>query len=750
MRSIYNVTRRDFLKSSGVFVLGVALLPSRALADVTAAGMTVSEKTLRPNVVVGLATDGTVTVVYHLSEMGQQVRTSLAQIVADELEADWGRVIVEQAQGDPKYGNQSTGGSSSVRRNFTTLRQAGASARTMLERAAADGWDVPLSECHAANHEVLHGPSGLRLSYGSLAEAAGQLDPPAPETVTMKPRKDWRYIGRPTTSVDVRNIVQGQGEYGIDVQLDGMKVAVIARPPVLFGNVKAVDTAAALAILGVERVVVLPALEPPALFKVLGGVAVVATNTWAALKGREALRIKWEPGPNATYDSAAYRERMIERARRPGRVVRRQNDVDRALAAAHRVLKAEYYVPHLAQAPMEPPVATARVANRRAEIWASTQNPQRARREVARALGFDAADVQVNVTLLGGGFGRKSKPDYCVEAALLSREVGAPVKVMWAREDDLRNGYWHTVSAQHIEAALDDTGRTTAWLHRTVFPSISATFAQGRKTATAGEMQQGFVDNPFDIANMRLENGEAEAHVRIGWLRSVANVYHAFAVQSFAHELAVAAGRDPKDYLLELIGPPRRIDLAAQGVKYNNYGESIDRYPIDTGRLANVVRLAADRAGWGRDLPKQRGVGIAAHRSYLTYVATVVEVEVSDQGELVIPNVWIAIDAGTVVNPDHVSAQCEGGSVYGLSCALGGEITIKDGAVQQSNFFDYLVARMPQAPQQIDVHIVESDAPPGGVGEPATPPFAPALCNAIHAASGKRIRQLPIGNQLRA
>jgi len=748
---IENVSRRRFIigiAAAGGLVLGVYL--------VKRSGGRVSPETggaspsFEPNVFVVIAQDGAVMVVCHRSEMGQQARTSVAQIVADELDADWTRVVVAQAEGDAKYGDQNTDGSRSVRRNFSRLRQAGASARTMLEQAAAGLWAVPVSECHAVNHEVVHGPSDRKVGFGELVEAAAALEPPPVETLKLKDRSEWRYIGKSTPSVDLQELVGGRGIFGIDVQLEGMRVAVIARPPVLFGKPKSVDSSAALAIPGVERVVELPVLEPPAGFKPLGGVAVVATNTWAAIQGRRALRIEWEGGSNASYDSARYREKLLETARRNGRVVRDEGDVERALREAHKTLSAEYYVPLLAQAPMEPPVTTARVADGRAEIWSSTQAPQLTRRLVAEALGVDESNVQVHVTLLGGGFGRKSKPDFAVEAALLSSKVGAPVKVMWTREDDLRNGYPNSVNAQYLEAGIDGQGQTTAWLQRTVFPPIGSTFKYGTKLASSGDLGLGFVDNPFDVPNMRLENGEAEAHVRIGWLRSVANVYHAFATQSFAHELAAAAGRDPKDYLLELIGPSRKIDLAAMGVDYPNYGDPIETYPIDTGRLSNVVRVAAELAEWGRDLPSGRGLGIAVHRSFLAYVATVVEVEVSARGELTIPAAWVAIDAGTVVNPDHVRAQCEGGSVYGLSCALNAEITATGGIIDQENFDTYRVARIGDAPKSITVHIVDSTEPPAGVGEPPTPPFAPALCNAIYEATGKRIRTLPIGDQLRA
>jgi isoquinoline 1-oxidoreductase beta subunit len=499
---------------------------------------------------------------------------------------------------------------------------------------------------------------------------------------------------------------------------------------------------------GVERVIRLAETPPPSGFLPLGGVAVVATNTWAAIQGRNKLNITWDDGANQTYDSTAYRAELEAAVKQPGKVVRNEGDVDRGLAQAARRVTADYYVPHLAHATMEPPAALAVVADGRCEVWAPTQAPQGARDTLAKVLGIPAERVRVNVTLLGGGFGRKSKPDFIVEAALLSREVGAPVKVVWTREDDIHHGYYHSVSAQHLEAGLDAQGHTVAWLHRTAFPPIPSTFAPGVTHASEGELGLGFIDLPYDIANIRLENPEAAAHVRIGWYRSVDNIQHAFATCSFADELAHAAGRDPRDYLLELLGAPRHVDLTRGGAKPWNYTDPIELFPIDTGRHRGVVELVAERAGWGRKLGPGRGRGIAVHRSFVTYVASVVEVAVNKQGQVSIPRVDLAIDCGFVAHPERVRAQLEGAAIMSLGNALVGQITFKTGRAQQSNFNDYQVLRINAAPRETHVHIVPSDAPPGGVGETGVPPVAPALCNAIFAATGKRIRSLPIGTQL--
>jgi len=396
---------------------------------------------------------------------------------------------------------------------------------------------------------------------------------------------------------------------------------------------------------------------------------------------------------------------------------------------------------------MEPEVAVADFRNGKCTLWAPVQNPQAVQDTVAAAVGIDKKNVICNVTLLGGGFGRKSKPDFCAEAAILSKQLGKAVKVVWTREDDIHFDYYHAVAAMYMKAGVDKAGKPVAWLQRSVFPSINSTFAPDVKLGAPFELAMGFTDTPYALPNHRVENGEAVNHVRIGWLRAVANIYHAFAVCSFADELAQAAGRDSKDYLLELVGPPRLVDLKAEGVDYPNMGP-IETYPVDTARLRKVIELVADKSGWGkRKLPKGHALGIAAHRSFLSYIATVVEVAVSPDGKISIPRVDTAVDCGMLVSPDRVRSQFEGAAVFGTSLTLMGEITATAGKIDQSNFNNYPVARINEAPLQTNVYIVDTDAPPAGVGEPGVPPFAPALCNAILKATGKRISELPIGKQ---
>ena len=741
MITIENVSRRGFLQGvlgASAFVLCARVIPEKVWA---AAGIdSVGATAFHPSLFVGIHTDGTVYIVAHRSEMGNGVRTSLPRILADELDADWGRVKVIQADGDERYGGQDTDGSHSVRDFFDTMREAGATARLMLVRAAAQQWGIPESQCVADPvHMVADRNSSRKFGYGDLAPLAAKLSVPKKEELQFKPASSWRYIGKPAPSFDAPDICSGKSLYGMDVRVPGMLYATVAHPPVLGGKVKSVDDKAALQVKGVKQTIPINPFTPPHAFQPLGGVAVIADNTWSAFKGRRNLKIEWDNGANAVYTSTDYKKELQKSARQPGKVVVSAGDVDAEFAKGGKIMEAEYYAPHLAHASMEPPVAVADVQGNKATVWAPTQNPQAVQEEVAKALGIKKEDVTCHVTLLGGGFGRKSKPDYAVEAAVLAKKTGKPVKVVWSREDDIRFDYFHSVAAMYMKASLDASGKPRAWLQRSAFPPINSTFELNQFYGDVGEMAMGWSQFPFAVPNFRAENCKAEAHVRIGWLRSVANIYHAFAVQSFANELAHEANQDSLEYLLALIGSQRVIDTG-EAEK-----DTADKYPFDTARLRRVVELAAEKAGWGkRAKAKGSGMGVAVHRSFLTYVAQVVEVEVDDNGAVRIPHVYTALDTGIVANPEMVRQQFEGAAVFGTSIARTGEITATNGVIDQSNYNDYPVARMNDAPYQVDVHIVESTAPPAGVGEPGVPPFVPALCNAIFAATGKRVRELPL------
>ncbi len=882
MTEIIRVSRREFLRQTGIgtgaLVLGCHVsMGGPAFARGGAA-------TFQLNHFVAIQSDGTVILVAHRSEMGQGIRSSLPAVLADELEADRNRVKLRQADADafafavpnpvqqlcPGTGEdlvhgeegQFTDSSRSMGAYFQPMRLAGTAARLMLIRAAAQKLGVDAGECTASQHRVLHGPSQRSFDYGELVETAAKLAPPTlPEIqAALKQPEEWRLIGTKNMPFyDAEDMVTGKAVYGADFRMRGMLTAMIEHCPVANGTVKSFDASEAMKVPGVRKVLATPFQGGVgAAFLPHAGVAVVAENTWAAWKGRRALKIEWEPGPFADpkFDSKNFRALLEQSTANPGKKVRSRGDVDAAFAPPHKVVEASYYVPYLAQTPMEPPAAVALFKDGRWEIWTPTQGPQITQQYVGLAmlhpdprelplwlawpepehltpdqcgyeeqrdfqavlqqvLGVDAAGlqqlreklkkevrekVQVHVTLLGGGFGRKSKPDWAIEAAYLAAQFpGEPVRVQWTREDDIKFSYYNAVAHQYLKAALDAEGKAKAWLQRSAYPSFFATIfppplppvpepvrplvAKARAAfhhggefpySSAIERAHGLEDMPFDVPNIRIENCQAPSHIRGGWMRSVANIYHAFAIGSFADELANAAGRDSKDYLLELIGSGGILDLRAEGVECfdnNQFPQDgcfiqpdpslppkllLPGYPADTRRLRTVVEKVAKAADWDRrkaGLPPGRGLGIAAHRSFLTYVALVIDASLNEFNELTIHEIWGAIDCGLPVNPDRILAQMEGGIVYGLTLALHGEITVKNGAVEQNNFDDYPMLRLYQTPKINDAVLVREwpdhplyrpVAPPSGVGEPPVPPVAPALCNAIVAAGGPRIRELPL------
>jgi isoquinoline 1-oxidoreductase beta subunit len=747
--TIENVSRRRFLTggiiAAGALVLGVHYYPKLSSGDKLPDDTNADRAKLHPSVYLGIDPDGTVWIVAARSEMGTTSRTTLPLVVADELDADWKQVKIEQAIGDKRYGDQNTDGSHSIRSYYDAMREAGATARFMLMQAAAKQWGVPATECETDLHVVVHRSTNRRAGYGELASAAAKLPVPKREELKFKPKSAWRYVGKGEVSYDLEALVTGKAIYGMDARADGMVYASVERPPVLGGKVKSYDDKEALKVAGVRQTIAIDPFQPPPAFQPLGGIAVIADNTWAAFQGRKKLNISWDNGPNENYNSADYKNELRETTHKACKVARSVGDVGAAFSKGGKTFEADYYVPLLAHATMEPLVALAEFKDGKVTAWAPTQNPQAVQDIVSKELGISPDDVICHVTLLGGGFGRKSKPDYVAEAAVLSKKVGRPVKVVWTREDDIKFDYYNAVAAMYFKAAVDAKGKPTAWLQRSVFPPITSTFDVNAVYGDPPHLAQGWTDIPYDLPNISVENGPAKAHVRIGWLRSVANIYHGFGIQCFTDELASRAHRDPLEYLLDLIGPARTIDF--NGVSYPNYGASLESYPWETGRLRHVTEMVAEKSGWGkRKHSKGSGVGIAAHRSFLTYVATVVEVEVNDQGEVRIPRVDTVLDAGLVVNPEATRAQFEGAAVFGTSVARSGQITATKGAIDQSNFQDYTVARINEVPAQTNVYIVDSDAPPAGVGEPGVPPFIAAFCNAIYAATGKRVRDLPITN----
>ena len=725
MDGIHNISRRNFVKvfglASGGLIIGCQFSNNEIVRidDGT---------TFAPNLFIQLKKDGKLILLSSRSEMGQGIRTSLTSAIADEMDADWNYVQVEQATGDSKFGNQNTDGSRSVRTILEPMRKLGATAKGMLISAAAKKWEISESDCSAEMHYVINNKTKEKLFFGDLVEDAMKIE--APKEVVLKDKKDFKYIGKSLKSIDIKDFTHGTAIYGLDARLPNMKFATIARCPSAFGSLKSVNSDKARGVSGVLDIVELERVKRP--FGMLGGVAVIASNTWAAIQGRKQLDIAWNKGSNGNYDSKKYMQTLTGRVHNTAKVVAPTvGNVNTAFKKASHLVEATYQLPHLAHAPMEVPNALAWVHDGVCEVWAPLQDPQTARAEAAAYLGIDLDKVTINVTFLGGGFGRKSKPDFVIEAVALSSKIKSPVQVVWTREDDIQHGYYHTTNAQFLKASLDAKGTVTGWLHRTAFPSINSTFMPGADYAADWEIGQGMNNNPFEIENVRYENAKAEAYVRIGWLRSVCAIFHSFGINSFIDELADKAQKDPLEFKLNMIGADR--------IRKEN-----SPHPLNTKRLKNVMNIAAKNADWGKKLPEGHGLGIAFYYSFFSYVATVVEVSVIDN-KVKLHNIWTVLDCGMVVNKDNVLNQMEGAAVFGTSIALHGKITAKDGAIEQSNFHDYQMTRMNEAPP-IHVTLIESDEAPTGVGEPGVPPVAPAITNAIFNATGKRYRTLPLSD----
>jgi isoquinoline 1-oxidoreductase subunit beta len=696
------MTRRDFMQVVAVAGGGFALAVHLPLGDSLFAAEPAPVHFV-PNFWLQIDSDGIVTITVHRSELGQGARTALPMIVAEELDADWSKVRITQALADDKYGSMTTGGSTSVRTSWDRLRQAGAAAREMLVDAAATTWKVERASCQAEQGTVVHVPTGRRLGYGALAATAATL--PVPEKPPLKDPRNFRILGQRLARLDVPEKVDGSAVFGMDLTLPGMLIATVARCPVFGGRVKSFDAVRARAVPGVRHV-----LEVPS------GVAVLADTTWAAFQAREALRVEWDEGAAATLDSAAIRTTLAAKLDDAATAVRHDGDVAAALSGAAQRLDATYELPFLAHAPMEPMNCTAHVQAGAAEIWAPSQAPQWAQRAVAGALGLPLEKVIVHIPLVGGAFGRRLMFDFAVEAAQVAQAAGVPVKVVWSREDDMRHDFYRPASLHRVAAGLDATGKVVAWSHRIAAPSISAQTFPDQKQEEPDAVD-GAAQLPYDIPSVLVDYVMANTAVPVGWWRSVYNTQNAFVNECFVDEVAVAAGVDPLEF--------RRRSLPAGS------------------RLRHVLELAAEKAGWGTPLPAGRFRGIACHACFGSFVAEVAEVSVSAAGETRVHRVVCAIDAGPIVNPDTIEAQVEGAIALTLGATLHGEITLANGRVQQDNFDSFPMLNASEMPA-VEVHIVPSQDVQGGIGEPPLPPLAPAVCNAIFAATGKRVRRLPV------
>jgi isoquinoline 1-oxidoreductase subunit beta len=726
------VNRREFLKAGAAG--GVALVIGFHLSRSAFADQAAEQEKKTPNPFdawVRITPDNRVTLILGKSEMGQGIMTALPMILAEELCVDWKQVKVQQAPTNPKIYDLGTGGSGSVAGSWLPLRRAGAAAREMLIAAAAQKWEVSPDTCKAENGQVVHGHPLRSLSHGELVEAAAKLPIPNLNTVPLKNSDDFTIVGHDRRRFEGRDKATGVAKFGIDSRVPGMLYAVVARCPVFGGKVASFDATKAKAVPGVRDVVQFETNGRGA--STTGGIAVLADNSWAAMQGRNALAVKWGEGPAAKESSAELHKQFLANAAKPGKVVRNDGDADSVLGSSPKKIEAVYELPFAPHACMEPMNCTVQIRPDGAEAWVPTQAPQWAQGVIAETAKLPPEKVIVHTTLMGGGFGRRYQADFVMEAAqVAAKAAGKPVMVLWTREDDMHHDFYRPASYHKLQGALDANGSLAAWKHFQTSTSIAAKWNQKpEEDSGLGEFGSG-ATIPYTTPNIRIEYTVAESSVPRAWWRSVEHSSSGFVVESFIDELAATAGQDPLAFRMKIIGADRKIPM---------FGEEKEP-PLDTARLKGVLQLAAEKAGWGKPLPKGQGRGIATFYSFNSYTAAVAEASVKD-GAVKVHRLVYAVDCGRPINPEGIRAQVESAAIYGLSAALHDAITIKDGRVEQSNFNDYQMPRMSETPKT-EVHVVMSKEEPTGIGEPGLPVVTPAVCNAIFAATGKRLRRLPV------
>ncbi|WP_018278012.1 molybdopterin cofactor-binding domain-containing protein [Teredinibacter turnerae] len=746
MVNVVQLDRRRLFKTTGLIGSALVLGVQPSLGSAAPATMA-SALTL----FVSIASDGRVTIASHRAEMGQGISTSTPQMIADELEVDWDKVEVVLAPGNSGFGDQSTGGSASIREYFEDIRRAGAVVREMLKQAAAQQWGVAVSEVAAKDHAVVHKASGKTLGFGELAAKAAKLPVPDAESVKLKNPADFKYIGKDFGIRFQDQIVTGRAKYAQDIQREGMLVASIERPPVVLGKVKSFDASDAKKVPGVVDVVRLKDRGAPMNTRPVGGVAVLATNTWAAHEGRKKLKVTWDLGPNASHNTDSYTQELIDGVEKQGIAVRTAGDVYAHKYDAANTVEATYVVPYHHHMMMETPSATAWLEGDKCVVWTGSQTPQWGQALICQELGWDpkkdTGRVEFNQVLMGGAFGRKGKNDFAIEAVELTKATGKPVKVVWTREDDVKHGFYHSIAANYFKAEVTPKKSADFWVQRVLHPQIGWIFNPESDQPDTGNLSQNFADLPFQLDNLSCETNKVKTHLRIGWFRAVQNIHNAFARGCFVDELAEKAGISTAQMWYNLIGEDRTVDPGAEGFEgWSNYGQNPKpQYALKTARMKHVLREVLRLSGAEKTVADNEGWGIAYATSFNSYVAAATKVRVVGK-KLTVLEMHTAIDTGTVITPDRVKSQMEGAMIMGLSLAIS-EITVRDGAIVQSNFHDYPVARMPQVPP-LHAHIIASDEAPGGVGEPGLPPVLPSLVNAIYHASGRRIRHMPVTREL--